>query len=273
MRYSVLAATILILLPTAARADVLASVDESTLTWEQLVSMVGGEENRQYLAVGSEAEAEEMLRSWVREELVVRAAMADGMDQRPEIAYAIDQAVRQILLEAYLGEQTADVEMSLLTVENYVSAWRGSYEIEIHARHILLPDMAQAQAAQARLQAGESFDVLAQEVSICPSAAEGGDLGWLRRGQAVLGFEEAAFSLSPGQTSGIIETSMGFHIIKLLETRPIVPAPSDEEIFQLAGDELMMDAQETAVMTLLDSLETLHAVSVYPERLLEHVSQ
>lgn len=273
MRYRILAASLFLLLTAPASADVLASVDEATLTWEQLVSMVGGEQNRQYLAVASEAEAEEMLRSWVREELVVRAASASGFEQRPEVADAISQAVRQILLEAYLAEMTADVEMSRLTVENYVTAWAGSYGIEIHARHILLPDLARAQAALSRLQAGESFDLLAQELSICPSSAQGGDLGWLRRGQAVLGFEEAAFSLNVGATSGIVETSMGFHIIKLLETRPITPTPSEDEVFQLAGDELLMDAQETAIMSVLDSLEATHSVAVYPERLLEHVSQ
>lgn len=273
MRYCLLAASLSLLAASTAGADVLASVDEATLTWEQLVAMVGGEENSQYLAVGSEAEAEEMLRSWVREELVVRAAQAGGFESRPEIADAIDQAVRQILLEAYLGDMTADVTLSRLTIENYVTAWRESFRTDIHARHILLPDLAQAQAALARLQAGESFDVLAQELSICPSAPQGGDLGWLSRGQAVLAFEEAAFSLTPGSTSGIVHTSMGYHIIKLLETRPRTPAPTDEEIFQLAGDELLMDAQETAIMAVLDSLETLHTVSVYPERLLEHVNQ
>ncbi len=166
MRYCLLAASLSILAASTAGADVLASVDDATLTWEQLLAMVGGEENSQYLAVGSEAEAEEMLRSWVREELVVRAAQSDGLESRPEIAYAIDQAVRQILLEAYLGEMTADVSLSRLTIENYVTAWRESFRTDIHARHILLPDLAQAQAALARLQSGESFDVLAQELSI-----------------------------------------------------------------------------------------------------------
>jgi len=273
MRYCLLAALLSVLAASTAGAEVLASVDEAVLTWEQLVAMVGGEENSRYLAVGSTAEAEEMLRSWVREELVVRAAQSDNLESRPEVANAINQAIRQILLEAYLGEMTADVSLSHLTVENYVTAWRESFLTDIHARHILLPDLAQAQAALARLQSGESFDVLAQELSICPSASQGGDLGWLSRGQAVLAFEEAAFSLSPGSTSGIVQTGMGYHIIKLLETRPRTPVPTDEQIFQLAGDELLMDAQETAIMAVLDSLETLHSVSVYPERLLERVGR
>lgn len=273
MRYPILIAALLWISAGQAHSEVLASVDDATLTWEELVAMVGGEENSQYLAVGTLSEAEEMLRSWIREELVVRAAQDAGFAQRPEIADAIDQAVRQILLEAFLGEQTADVEVSRLTMENYVTAWKDSYKIEIHARHILLPDRAQAQSVLSRLQAGESFEALAAELSICPSSSQGGDLGWLSRGQAVLAFEEAAFALGAGSTSGIVETSMGFHIIKLLETRPITPVPTDDQIFQLVGDELTMDAQENAVMSILDSLEATHSVMLYPERLLEHASQ
>lgn len=271
MRYTILSALLVLALPGPGSAEVLASVDDATLTWDDLILLVGGEENSQYLAVGSTAEAEEMLRSWVREQLVVSAAQSSGLASRPDVAFAIDQAVRQILLEAFLTEAAADVQISLLEVENYVSAWGDSYRNEVHARHILLPDRTLAQTVLARLQSGESFETLASEYSVCPSAAQGGDLGWLRRGQAVLAFEEAAFSLAPGALSPVVETSMGFHVIKVLETRPLTPAPTDAQIFQLAGEELTADAQEAALMGILDSLEASHAVAIYPDRLLQHM--
>jgi peptidyl-prolyl cis-trans isomerase C len=258
-------------IPAAAGADVLASVDAQTLTWDQLVSMVGGLENAQSMGIASTAEAQDLLMSWVREQLIVTAAQAENLESDPLVAAAIDQAVRQILLDAYIQKVTSEIEISRLDVENYIAVWDQSYRNEIHARHILVSDPNLAQALLSRLQAGESFEQIASESSICPSAADGGDLGWLRRGQAVLPFEEAAFALTPGSMSGVVETSMGFHIIKVLETRPITPAPTGADIFSLAGEELVADAQEEALMSIIETLEATHTVTLYPERLLEHV--
>lgn len=272
MRIILSAAVLMAAVPAGAQ-DVLATVNGESLTWEELLDIMGGAEYAQYLDLSSEAEAEDMLRSWVREELVVQAAEASGLSSRPDVASVIDQAVRQILLEAYLSDLTSDIEVSRLTVENYVAAWYDSYRLEIHARHILVPDLASAQAVLARLRAGESFEAVATEISTCPSSQQGGDLGWLRRGEAVLPFEEAAYSLAPGAMSEIVQTSMGFHIIKLLETRPISPAPTDDQIFQLAGQELMQDASETAILEAIDSLAASSSVVVYPERLLQRAGQ
>lgn len=257
-------------LASPLHAEVLASVDDSALTWEQLAAMIGGEGNVAALGLTSTAEAEDVLMSWVREQLIVMAAQEAGLDSDPVVAAQIDQAVRQILLDAYLSRVTGDITVSRMQVENYVATWKPTYLIEIHPRHILVPRADLAQSILSRLQSGESFETLAQTYSICPSAADGGDLGWLRRGDAVMEFEEAAFALTPGSMSGVVHTSMGYHIIKLLETRQISPVPTDSEIVQLAGMELTSAAQERAILGVLDSLQAAHVVTTYPERLLEH---
>ncbi len=71
-----------------------------------------------------------------------------------------------------------------------------------------------------RLVAGESFADLAREISQDPgSAPGGGDLGWFGRGLMVPQFEQAAFSLAPGQVSDVIETPFGMHMVKVEEVR------------------------------------------------------
>ncbi|MEM4723704.1 MAG: peptidylprolyl isomerase [Candidatus Hadarchaeum sp.] len=99
---------------------------------------------------------------------------------------------------------------------------------QIHARHILVDTEEEAQKVKERLQAGEDFAALAKELSKdTASASEGGDLGWFPRGMMVTEFEEAAFALEPGQTSDIVKTIYGYHIIQLIERDPNRPLDED----------------------------------------------
>ena len=77
----------------------------------------------------------------------------------------------------------------------------------------------EAEGVLAELRGGAKFDDLARRHSDDPSAPQGGDLGWFRQGQMVRNFELVAFSLRPGETSGIVETEFGYHIIKLEKVR------------------------------------------------------
>lgn len=71
-----------------------------------------------------------------------------------------------------------------------------------------------------QLQEGGDFEVLARRFSDDPgSGAQGGDLGWFRAGRMVPEFEAVAFALRPGQTSGIVETDFGYHIIRVEKVR------------------------------------------------------
>jgi peptidyl-prolyl cis-trans isomerase C len=125
---------------------------------------------------------------------------------------------------------------------------------KIHAKHILIkpaegdsndPNQAKAQAeakAQELLQqikAGGDFEELAKQYSACPSAKDGGDLGVQPKGTFVPEFEKAAYALEPGQTSEVVETGFGFHIIKLIEhidANTVSFSQAKERILQVLTD-------------------------------------
>jgi peptidyl-prolyl cis-trans isomerase C len=118
---------------------------------------------------------------------------------------------------------------------------------QVRARHILIkvePDATEAQKAAAlgkmetvrkRLEQGGDFESLAKEFSECPSAARGGDLGYFQRGQMVKPFEDVAFSMKPGETSDIVETQFGYHLIHVVDKQPESTVPYEEVKDKLAN--------------------------------------
>jgi len=111
---------------------------------------------------------------------------------------------------------------------------------EVKVRHIFLPVAADAGAeevarvravadrALARLRAGEDFAHVARQVSQGPSASEGGELGWLRRGTVQAEIEKVVFRLKPGELSEPIRTRTGFQILEVEERRGGEPRPLEE---------------------------------------------
>jgi peptidyl-prolyl cis-trans isomerase C len=111
----------------------------------------------------------------------------------------------------------------------------------VHAAHILirLPEKADDAAKKkaradadkvlAQAKKAADFAALAKQYSQdSGSAVNGGDLGFVAKGQTVPAFEQAAFGLKPGQLSGIVETPFGFHIIKSFEHRSARTIPLQE---------------------------------------------
>jgi len=76
-----------------------------------------------------------------------------------------------------------------------------------------------AQDVLAKIKGGADFGELAKTYSEDSTAANGGEIGWVVRGQTVKEFEDAAFSMKPGQVSQLIKTVYGIHILKVLESQ------------------------------------------------------
>ena len=104
----------------------------------------------------------------------------------------------------------------------------------VKIRHILVRTEDEAREVLKELKEGEDFDELARERSIDVTAAKGGDLGYVARGTTVPPFEETAFSLKTGETSGIVSTRFGYHVIKVddIKTGKVIPLPAVRGIIE-----------------------------------------
>jgi peptidyl-prolyl cis-trans isomerase D len=115
-------------------------------------------------------------------------------------------------------------------VQSYYDAHKDQYQVkeQVKVRHILIAVPADADAktdaagkAKAedilkQIKAGGNFADLAAKNSDDPgSKTQGGELGWLDRGKTVPEFDKAAFSLAPGQTSDLVKTHFGYHILQV----------------------------------------------------------
>ena len=114
----------------------------------------------------------------------------------------------------------------------------------VKVAHILVSDKALAEELLQQLKAGADFAALAKEHSLDKeSVAHGGLLPWFSRGQMEAHFEEAAFSLEPGQISSVIETSHGYHIIRAEGKEP-AKKQSFSEVAKQASDQALLAKQD-----------------------------
>lgn len=92
----------------------------------------------------------------------------------------------------------------------------------VHARHILVDTMNEAESILAQLQNGADFAELAKAYSLDVSTKDtGGDLGYFPRDILVVPeVEEAAFALQPGQLSEVVQSALGYHIVQVVEREP-----------------------------------------------------
>jgi peptidyl-prolyl cis-trans isomerase D len=145
----------------------------------------------------------------------------------------------QFAPERYLDQVTFEDD----ELQRYYRRHLDQFEIleKVKASHILImvdadadektreERRAYAESILEEVRAGKDFAELARAKSDDKaSAVKGGNLGYFTRGSMVKPFEDAAFSMNPGDTSGLVETTFGYHIIRVMEyTEPGVRSLED----------------------------------------------
>jgi len=181
----------------------------------------------------------------------------EKLDQTPEFKAALETFRNQSLARAAIDASLKDVTASDEDAKKFYDEHPDQFTQpeRVHVRHILISDDVTSADAiakvQADLRAGASFDEVAKSRSLCPSAAQGGDLGEVSKGQMVPEFEAAAFALkNPGDLSEPVKTRFGWHIIRLEGRTPSSLEPFDNvkpQLLQYLTNEKKGEAFKNAV--------------------------
>ena len=152
----------------------------------------------------------------------------------------------------------------------------GEFETQVRAQHIFLrvPPLISGRDLQElskkaqeirRLAVTEtkSFAELAAEYTQDRNGAQGGDLGYFRRCEMAHEFEKEAFRLKTGSISEVVRTSMGFHIIRVVDRRK-VKITNKQRVMRCIQMNLEMDNQVKAYKGYTKELRIQHHVVVFP---------
>lgn len=171
-----------------------------------------------------------------------------------QLVWPFEKAMYDLPLNVVSTPIKSDYGYHIIKVHNRRPAWG-----QVNARHIMkmcndrmtkeMQDKKYQEMVdiKKRLDAGEDFATLAKELSDDKASAQkGGDLGWFGIGRMVRDFEKATFELKAGETSEIIKTQFGYHIINLKEKRGVEPFEKKKADIQRM---MQYDSRSTAAKT------------------------
>ncbi|MBF8437884.1 peptidyl-prolyl cis-trans isomerase [Halanaerobiaceae bacterium Z-7014] len=160
-----------------------------------------------------------MAQNNMNEQELLQVLQQQGIQSLDEYKEMFLEMNEQDMLIFTLQEETVGtIEITEEEMQEYYDNNQSQFEVEAgsQVRHILLDTEEEAGEVLERLNAGEDFAELAREVSTCPSADQGGELGVVNEGtQFDQTFKDAALSLDTGEVSEIVATDFGYHIIKV----------------------------------------------------------
>jgi peptidyl-prolyl cis-trans isomerase SurA len=197
----------------------LARAEEDSIEVEdrQVDSVLEEQINRMIQQVGSEQKLEEQL----------------GMSIKKLKRNFRDDVRKNLKVERLQQTKFSEIKITRREVEEFYNTMQDSLpELKetVDISHILLEvkpgqesesgAREKSEALLQRVKNGEDFENLCRQYSEDPgSAAKGGEIGFMQRGDFVPEFEEVAFLLEPGDISDIVKSRFGFHIIQCIDRK------------------------------------------------------
>ncbi len=168
-----------------------------------------------------------VLKQLIQVQAMVVRAQKRGLDKDPAVIRRVKAASDRALTNELLTREAGGAVTEQMILDRYTSTYANKPgPEEVHVRVILVPTEAEANAAVATLVGGADFATVARTSSRDVSAAQGGDLGFMRRESLTPEIGAVAFALPPGQTSQHpVRTGAGWFVVRVDERR-IGPPPA-----------------------------------------------
>ena len=205
----------------------LVRINDVSISLEEFQQMLEKQPLEGKMRLLSEKATRDFLENYlIPREVLYQEARKKGLDQKKDVVAKIEDARRAILIDALLEEGLREKgEVSEEEIQRYYKENQTLFTEpeEIKIRHIVVDTEPVLKEVVTKLSQGESFERLASTYNIGNFKADGGNLGYIRRGQLAprfAQFEEAAFSLrKKGEVSEVVRTPYGYHIIRLEDMR------------------------------------------------------
>ncbi|RKF46586.1 peptidylprolyl isomerase [Paraburkholderia fungorum] len=236
----------------SAQSAVVASAGQTSVTQAQMTSLLKSLDaaTRERLAADP-ASLDQLVRARLAQSVVVAEVKAKGWDQQPEVRQMVEQAERDALMRSYLASIAApaadypsDAEIQAAYDQNravfttpralhfaqiYVAVAPGADTATRTKAHKQADDLAR----QAHASGADFAALAAANSQDKASASQGGDMGFVPESVLLPEIRKAAESMKPGDVSAPIETTAGFHVMKLVDTRAAGVRPLAEVKDQL----------------------------------------
>lgn len=242
-------------------ADAAATVNGETIERQVVVDAVEELHGFSELSADERAELADRIAVQERETIrlrIVNVILEDLLEERDlevdegTVAELRAETVEQAGGEEALMQSVGDLQMAPSTFDEVflpqqamISALRsdlvGDEDVEMRqVRHILVADEATAEEAVERIEDGEDFGTVAEELSSdTQSAQQGGELPLAQRGSYVPAFDEATWDAEIGELVGPVETEYGFHVLEVIEEEAVAASElDDQQLSRLVDEEL-----------------------------------
>ena len=200
---------------------------------------------KQVVAQGKQQDSAE-LREMIKKDLIARevmmqAAVKQGYDKSETVKQQLETARQSLVVDAMMIEYANKNKVTDSEIKaEYERVKSQAGDKEYHIRHIVTETEADAKAVIAKLKGGAKFEELAKTSKDLGSASTGGDLDWATPSAGFpKDFSDAFVALQKGGvTQNPVKTQIGYHVIKLDDTRPL-KVPAMEEIKPQIADGLI----------------------------------
>lgn len=141
---------------------------------------------------------------------------------------------QQILVDEYLKKynlfdpQPPEKELKAFYEKNKHQF--GSKKDKVHVLHILMDDKNKIERVRQEILNGTPFSKAAKKYSTDANASSGGDLGFIEKSYMPKAFDDIAFTISVNTLSNVIKTENGYHLLKVLERKPLGTTPTFESM-------------------------------------------